>query len=701
MQRRRAAAGNRAANPFQSHGRVGTFTRNMNTASSSSRSNKLIIIAMFTIGLGLFYVQEYALHSKSESKILDLKLGGLVEKNDSGVGSEFGNNESLPVPAKPLPSSNTGRSKIQDTGDGVNSMADELFTKKIEVGGTRGIKENEDVNADHNIIDKDNAAESKTKTKELISQMRQTFYDRYGGELEAAAMLKRGIIPAAGTPEDEKKAIAHTAERIILARQNTREFVMSFGGYSVTVGRGNYYNQSYPFILQEVLKPVFEAIDLELVVRNSAIGGIPSFPYGWCLPNFLGTDSDVVSWDYGMNEGSEAQAFESYMRQSIATLPKRPMMIMLDTKRSRVDMMKAYNGNGALLDSIAVGRGDVVKKDYKSIGTDDSTKPIGFQKWNEWGAPKGSPGQSNWHPKKMEHELIAWMIAMRFLDSLEAAVDMLDSGYIVDNEDSKHEKLALLPPPISHSHLRSDGGPETPSHILYGIPLDSSDRSELAPWVMDAVSCRTSFLPNIHGKLSEIVVSGLAEDVGDDLKSRDDSLYTSGWVVDVGKVERATKRKVESVGGLGYIDMKNAMYGIPESGTLRLSLPHERPVHNHSHNSDADMLARHWFETLVFCEVNEKRGKDECVPETDMTFIVGNVKSESVVQITNAAAYLKKSICLNVNIPEDARVTVKDPGDEGGEDVIVELTVDVSVSNKGVTRKNGACSISHVVWQSH
>jgi hypothetical protein len=673
----------------------------MNTASSSSRSNKLIIIAMFTIGLGLFYVQEYALHSKSESKILDLKLGGLVEKNDSGVGSEFGNNESLPVPAKPLPSSNTGRSKIQDTGDGVNSMADELFTKKIEVGGTRGIKENEDVNADHNIIDKDNAAESKTKTKELISQMRQTFYDRYGGELEAAAMLKRGIIPAAGTPDDEKKAIAHTAERIILARQNTREFVMSFGGYSVTVGRGNYYNQSYPFILQEVLKPVFEAIDLELVVRNSAIGGIPSFPYGWCLPNFLGTDSDVVSWDYGMNEGSEAQAFESYMRQSIATLPKRPMMIMLDTKRSRVDMMKAYNGNGALLDSIAVGRGDVVKKDYKSIGTDDSTKPIGFQKWNEWGAPKGSPGQSNWHPKKMEHELIAWMIAMRFLDSLEAAVDMLDSGYIVDNEDSKHEKLALLPPPISHSHLRSDGGPETPSHILYGIPLDSSDRSELAPWVMDAVSCRTSFLPNIHGKLSEIVVSGLAEDVGDDLKSRDDSLYTSGWVVDVGKVERATKRKVESVGGLGYIDMKNAMYGIPESGTLRLSLPHERPVHNHSHNSDADMLARHWFETLVFCEVNEKRGKDECVPETDMTFIVGNVKSESVVQITNAAAYLKKSICLNVNIPEDARVTVKDPGDEGGEDVIVELTVDVSVSNKGVTRKNGACSISHVVWQSH
>lgn len=715
MQRRRPAGGN-PANPFQ-HGSVATFTKNMDR--ESPRSNKVIIIAMVTFLFGIIYVEQLIFKAdsnsnananaitnavfmdpyipdKSQPKVRGSATNTNASENNrgeltrTGVG---GNTDIIPagqiqVVTKPKPLSiSDGTHNAQDEGKVIDVHADKDATALDNTA-------DKSMGSDAGIESK---AQKKTNPKELIAKIRQEFYTRYGGEKEALEMLARGILSASDTPEGLKKAIDHTAERIILARQNSREFVMSFGGYSVTVGRGNYYNQSYPFIMQKVLQPVFEAVDLKLVVRNSAIGGIPSFPYGWCLPNFLGSDSDVVSWDYGMNEGNDADAFESYMRHSIATLPKRPMMIMLDNKRPRVDMMKWYHQNGALLDSIAVGRGDVVKKTFLKVGEDDKKKPIGFQKWLEWGAPKGSPGQSNWHPKKMEHELIAWMIAMRFLDALDAAIGMLDNNVIVEGDD-KHVKLALLPPPIS---MQKDGsGPGTPTHLLYGIPLGDARDDAQVPWHMDPVSCRTSFLPNIQGGLAEIVVSGLAEDVGDDLKSRDDSQYSSGWVVDVGKVERETKRKVEKVGGLGYIDMKNALYGIPESGTLRLSLPHERPVHNHPHDQDSDMLAMHWFDTLVFCEVNEKRGKDECTPQNDMAFVVGGVKSKAV-QITNAAAYLKKSICINVNIPVDARVTVKDTGDEGTENVIVELTVDVSVSNKSVNRKNGACSISHVVWQSH
>jgi hypothetical protein len=542
--------------------------------------------------------------------------------------------------------------------------------------------------------------------REKIQQIRKDFYDRYGGETEAISMLKRGIIPAssssvAADKSGTNRAMKHTAERILLAKQKQEKFVMSFGGYSVTVGRGNYYHQSYPFIMEKVLLPLFQDLGLDLVVRNSAIGGIPSFPYGWCLPNFLGKDSDVVSWDYGMNEGQDADAFESYLRQSVSTLDKRPMMILLDSKKSRVDMLKAYHDNGSLLDSIAVGRADVVvKRDIFQMKEED--RPPGFQRWDEWGAPKGSPGQSSWHPKMMEHELIGWMIAMYFVDAVEVALDMVESGNL-QIDKSAHEKMSLLPPPVSH--VVQSNHPQTPSHLLYGVVAtlqQSNNSSHVSPWHMDPVSCRTSFLPNIQGGLSEIVVSGLTEDVGDDLKSRDDSQYNSGWVVDVGKVERDTKRKVERVGGLGYIDMKNAIYGIPQSGTLRLAIPHEGPIHNHIHDQDSDMLASHWFDTLVICEVNEKRGKDECKPETDMTFIVGGVESKSVVQITNAAAYLKKSICINVGIPEDAVINLKSAnGDVHEKNEVVELTIDVFVSNPNVTRDNGACSISHVVWQSH
>ena len=50
-----------------------------------------------------------------------------------------------------------------------------------------------------------------------------------------------------------------------------------------------------------------------------------------------------------MNEGNGAEAFEVYLRQGISNLAKRPMMIMLDTKKSRVDLLKAYYKNGVLI----------------------------------------------------------------------------------------------------------------------------------------------------------------------------------------------------------------------------------------------------------------------------------------------------------------------------------------------------------------
>lgn len=528
-------------------------------------------------------------------------------------------------------------------------------------------------------------AASLSQIKSKIKSIRSEFHERYGGEEEAEAMLGRGILTMNDSKEEETKAIRHTAERILRALANGT-FTMSFGGYSVTVGRGNLFSQSYPFVLQTILKSVFQDLTLDLVVRNSAIGGIPSFPYGWCLPNFLGTDSDVVSWDYGMNEGNGAEAFESYLRQSVTGLNKRPMMIMLDTKKNRVNLLKSYKKNGVLLDSIAVGRTEIIKKEYLEM--DEEKRPSGFQKWNEWGAPRGSPGQGPWHPKKKEHEMIGWILAIHFLDALDLAVHIMQSDEKIRIEDIEHKKVTSLPKPEANQQR---GIPEaTVPHLLYGIKSEGNEDE----WNMDTVSCRTSFLPNIEGELSSIITAGITEDTGDDLQSRDDEQYNQGWVLDVGHLERETKRKVQKFGGLGYIDMKNALYGIPESGALRLTLPHEGPRHtDHDHNHSSDMIANHWFESLVFCEVNEKRGDKECKPETDLAFTVGGVES-SATQINSAASYLKKPVCISVNIPEDASIS---EGENGG----IQLRVDVVVSNKNVNRSDGACSISHVIWQSH
>jgi len=547
--------------------------------------------------------------------------------------------------------------------------------------------------------------------RKQLSQLREEFYYRYGGEEMAMKMLQRGLrtfeqINSGKQDNDEHGgSIRATANRFLSAivrheaasasipsptqqQQQQPEFVMAFAGYSVTVGRGNHLEQSYPFVLEKILAPILELppLNIKLTVRNSAIGGIPSFPYGWCLRNFLGEDADLVSWDYGMNEGNGASGLESYVRQSL-TLPKSPLFVLLDIKtRPRLDLLQRYVNLGVLPDPIALGGKDAV--DPLLLEVPENERPVGLQKWDEWGAPKGAPGQSPWHAKKMEHELMAWMLAMRMLDALDMALNMMEQdvdwrvpilALLEEQQKRGSSEVVVLPPPVTD--VSKTGVPS----LLHG------SESATKEWHMGRISCRTSFLPTISGDLNSIVESGVTVDDADMLQPRDDALFDGGWVVDVGKLERETKLKVQKYGGLGYIDMKTALYGIPTSGTLKFWLPYEGssdPVENAS--------ASEYFKAVVVCEVNEKRGDKECNMVSDLEFRVGDaaVPRGNVLQVKDVASYLKKDICIRVIIPKEAKISLK----HGSSDV--GLALEVRVSGNAVTRDNGACSISHVIWEN-
>mmetsp|Transcript_3249 Transcript_3249/g.8284 ORF Transcript_3249/g.8284 Transcript_3249/m.8284 type:complete len:668 (+) Transcript_3249:218-2221(+) len=546
--------------------------------------------------------------------------------------------------------------------------------------------------------------------RDKISQLRKEFYGRYGGEKAATEMLERGLRTFENQEDNFEGggSVRSTANRFLsaivrheassasgaaaaaAASSQQPEFVMAFAGYSVTVGRGNHLEQSYPFVLEKILAPVLQLppLGIKLKVRNSAIGGIPSFPYGWCLSNFLGEDADLVSWDYGMNEGNGASGLESYVRHSLMMPKSPPLFVLLDMKRGRLDLLQKYVNSGALPDPVALGGRDAVDK--KLLQLPEGDRPFGLQKWDEWGAPNGAPGQSSWHPKKMEHELMGWMMAMRMLDALDVALDVMDQDADWRNPILAQEQWAragsaqvVLPPPVTDIHKTGAAS------LLVG------SESESGQWRMNHISCRTSFLPNISGDLNSIVQSGVTKDDEDMLQTRDDSLFNGGWVMDVGKVERDTKLKVLKYGGLGYIDMKTALYGIPSSGTLKIWLPYESGSGIGSIKPGDD--ATKYFDAVVLCEVNEKRGNDECKMSTDLTFSLGGVmvSKSGVSQVKGVASYLKKDICILLEIPKEAKISPKGLGgtDSG-------LAVEVVVSGTGVTRENGACSISHVIWEN-
>ena len=483
------------------------------------------------------------------------------------------------------------------------------------------------------LTERDSLVETTTiipSDKSKLENLKAEFQDRYGEY--SSQILEKGIHLFGSLDE--------TARRMVRAAAHNRPFVMAFAGYSVTVGRGNYFAQSFPYVVERILsEPMQQVLNIELQVRNGAIGGIPSFPYGWCLSHFLGNDADVVSWDYSMNEGRQGSVMESYIRQALL-LPKKPMFLMLDTNKERSKVLDTYATTGLLPDAIRVGRAnDVLDFDPMKL----ENPPKGFQEWNEFGAPNGCPGRSSWHPKKKEHELIGWMIAMHMVRAMELAYNMMQESDWQTKYGQDNTQPILFPPPI-HAPPKND---EAVTQLLYGHKDGNGSH------VMKELSCRTSFLPAVdHSKvLPSVIVSGLAETNLDMMQERPDDLYKSGWVLDVSKMERDTKNKVDKCGGLGYIDMKVALYGISESGTLRLWLP--------SNRKGKGDHARDFFDSLVICEANESRDKDACQLNEHVEYVVGGekVSLEAISYIAGAGEYLKRKTCINVGIPDGAKVS--------------------------------------------
>ena len=141
--------------------------------------------------------------------------------------------------------------------------------------------------------------------------LRTQFAELYGGTNAARAILDRATTTFGGggdTSHDPDRATATTSTtttallpvlpsdlsvtacRIWSSRQtastasridtghngdirsdNIPTFRFAFGGYSVTVGRGNLFSQSFPFIMEQQLQTVFSLLGIQLLVRNAAM----------------------------------------------------------------------------------------------------------------------------------------------------------------------------------------------------------------------------------------------------------------------------------------------------------------------------------------------------------------------------------------------------------------------------------------------
>lgn len=495
----------------------------------------------------------------------------------------------------------------------------------------------------------------------LAKALRDEFSDLYGGENAARALLERGMSTfGAKLPNELPSDLQATACRILNCGG---DFKIAFGGYSVTVGRGNLFSQSFPFVMQTKLEPLFSSLKIELEVRNAAIGGVPSFPYGWCVENFWGLDPDVVSWDYSMNEaGGVPQGLEAYLRQTQSLLHKKPKLIIKDTHMAteRRALLKTYVERGSSLSDPVVLHGEPATEPFMAI--EEIFRPPGFQDWRKFGAPLGAPGQAAHHPSKREHEFYGWMLAMHFLAALQAMVL------------HKENRLELRCPAVADATLPPQ-------------PVTTNDTTSLLYETNHVINCRTTFEPIVSGDLKEVISSGVVDSGSDLLMPKGAMYYNKGWVLDLSESEKLAKRQLDRFGGLGFVDSKKAFYGIYNSGPIAFHLPVANAVDG--------LVVSKCVRTVVLCQVNERhRDLDACQANSQMSFWIGghNVTNATMME-SPGTLYLGHKLCINLTIPENAVMTSYQDK--------VGVNVTARVSDVRIMKKELACSISHVVWEEH
>ena len=74
----------------------------------------------------------------------------------------------------------------------------------------------------------------------------------------------------------------YSSTDIVVVMGRKSQFLMIFGGSSVTAGHDNHFHQSYPMVFHRRMKEVFDALGIELFVRNIAQGQNQCRPSDLC-----------------------------------------------------------------------------------------------------------------------------------------------------------------------------------------------------------------------------------------------------------------------------------------------------------------------------------------------------------------------------------------------------------------------------------
>lgn len=176
---------------------------------------------------------------------------------------------------------------------------------------------------------KDDAPTQVLQFIDAAESLRQEFSALYGGESSARALLERSIVvlkKTSSNDESNSTTVTSALARSIHTAQGSGVLSMAFGGSSAVAGYGNFYHQSFPFIVENCIKEALELLGVSLRITNNAVEHTAIFPYTWCQKNYLGDDANVAMLDFGT---MSIQQFESVLRNMLAGSRREAPIILV------------------------------------------------------------------------------------------------------------------------------------------------------------------------------------------------------------------------------------------------------------------------------------------------------------------------------------------------------------------------------------
>jgi hypothetical protein len=224
-------------------------------------------------------------------------------------------------------------------------------------------------------------------------------------------------------------------------------FVWGAMGHSAAAAHGNLYNESYASFLERGMKDTFGAIGIDFEGRNYAMGGMDSAPQlALCQEAVVGTDVDMISWDFGMTDG-KAHWKSSLFASRVGMHVNRPTHMSINVQgRFYVHRTNALRElaedvgiatlhlapdvesdvDKGIPDCFGMPQAEIDKHGpfasyFKCKGAIEKEEPCSANKYNE-NICSERKFKASWHPGWRQHAKQANLLALYMADSMVDAL---------------------------------------------------------------------------------------------------------------------------------------------------------------------------------------------------------------------------------------------------------------------------------------